>query len=325
MMKRSMIPLLMLLAACTGAPVPTPETGCLQVNLADPDTRSAATDAEKRIGQAQFLLFDAEGMLCFYQQTFFPQTESAYRVDLRVPTGEKTLCVVANLERSLQDTPDLNALEATHFLLNENALVSGRGEGLVMAGRLGRIDIRKGQTASCQVFLSRLVARVRVGSVTNGLPEGVRIEAPVLQLSNVAADRNLAGSEPPSLWCNKLLRAGSDVPGQAPVEGPAIACGETWACDACLYAFPNPTGSDAYGGSFTPRKTRLVLSCRIDGLPCYYPVTLESLAENTSYQVDLTLRRPGSEDPDRPVESGAFRFHIVPEAWQTPVSYPETL
>lgn len=58
---------------------------------------------------------------------------------------------------------------------------------------------------------------------------------------------------------------------------------------------------------------------------CYYPLTLDRLEENKSYRVDLTLQRPGSADPDIPVESGAFRFTVVPEDWNAPISYEENL
>ena len=44
-----------------------------------------------------------------------------------------------------------------------------------------------------------------------------------------------------------------------------------------------------------------------------------------SYGVSLTLQRPGSDDPDKPVESGAYRFTVDPEPWGNPVTYTENL
>lgn len=320
--------LLLALPACrTEMPVPDPATGRLAVTLGTAATRSAAaTEAEKRIWDAQFLLFDQRGDCCFWQRVAFPEPMETYRADLTVPAGLHDIWVVTNLAASLQDIPDVQSLLGQPILLTDNALVTGGETGLVMAGSVSRIPIGDNGTTGCRIDVRRLVSRVHVGSIRNALPGGVSVGNPVLQLSNIVADRNLEGTAAPSRWCNKLLDKGSDMTAQAPVSGTAIAPGATWECDARLYAFPNPVTQDVTGGSsFSPRKTRLVLRCEIEGTRCYYPVTLDLFEENTSYGVSLTLQRPGSDDPDKPVESGAYRFTVDPEPWGTPVTYTENL
>jgi hypothetical protein len=186
--------------------------------------------------------------------------------------------------------------------------------------------VKAAETASCRIDVRRLVARVHVGSVRNALPAGRAIGEPTLQLSNIVADRTLEGGSTPSRWCNKLLDKGGDLPAQAPVTGGSIGAGAVWNCEARLYAFPNPVTQDRTGGtSFSPRKTRLVFSCLLGDTRYYYPVTLEDLEENKSYRVDLVIGRPGSSDPDIPVESETCRFSIVPEPWEDAIAYEENL
>ena len=325
-MKRILLSLLILLTACQAAPLPQ-ATGRLQIILGEPDTRAdISTEAEKRIWDAQFLIFDRQGTLCCWQRTAFPEGTQDYSTELKVPTGWVEVWVITNLSAGLQGIANINALMDKYFLLTDNALVSGDDGGLVMAGNATAVYVRESASNTCRIPVRRLVARVHVGSVQNALPAGRAIGSPTLQLSNIAADRTLDPGTFPSRWCNKLLDKGGDLTAQAPVTGATIETGTTWNADARLYAFPNPVTDDTTGGSiFTPRKTRLVFSCTLGDTRFYYPITLDDLEENTSYRVDLTIRRPGSADPDTPVESDAFRFTVEPEPWRTPVSYSENL
>ena len=204
-MKRFLYPMILMLAACSAEPASLPEEGRLTVSLSGAPTRSAATDAEKRIWNAQFLLFDERGALCCWQRTLFPQAEEMYRADLTVPTGRKQVWVVTNLERSLQDVGSVGELLEETLLLTDNALFAGGTEGLVMAGNEGPVEIRAGQTAACRIDVHRLVARVHVGTVENALPGGTAVGAPVLRLSNVVADRSVSASYRASMSSSELL------------------------------------------------------------------------------------------------------------------------
>lgn len=324
-MKRNLLPILLLLTACRSVAVPQ-DTGRLQIALGAPELRSAvATEAEKRIWNAQFLVFDRQGTLCFWQRTVFPEGTQEYRAELTVPTGRKEVWVITNLTAGLQDIADINALMQRRFLLTENAIVSGADGGVVMVGNAS-VVIEEAAPATCRIQVRRLLARIHVGSIRNSLPAGRTIGSPSLQLSNIAADRTLDTGSQPRYWCNKLLDQGSDLAAQAPVTGSSIESGTAWNAEARLYAFPNPVTDDTMGGSvFTPRKTRLVFSCTLGDIRYYYPVTLSDLEENTSYRVDLTIQRPGSSDPDLPVENGSFHFTVEPEPWTAPISYSENL
>ena len=71
--------------------------------------------------------------------------------------------------------------------------------------------------------------------------------------------------------------------------------------DQVLYCYANPAEEDLPGSPVT----RVVLEGTIGTVKCYYPINLPAMEPGTCYQLDITLKRMGSPDPDIPVESGA--------------------
>ena len=63
-------------------------------------------------------------------------------------------------------------------------------------------------------------------------------------------------------------------------------------------------------------KTHLVLEGSVNGIVCYYPIPLPDLAPDTCVQLDLTLRRIGSPDPDTPTVSGAIVLEAKVLPWE---------
>ena len=86
-----------------------------------------------------------------------------------------------------------------------------------------------------------------------------------------------------------------------------------------FYCYANPAAEEGLG---TPI-TRIVLEGSIDGITCYYPISLPAMAPGACYQLDLTLTRMGSPDPDIPVESGTVIVHTQILPWTG--HDPETL
>lgn len=94
--------------------------------------------------------------------------------------------------------------------------------------------------------------------------------------------------------------------------------------DIELFTGPNSIETDAWAGSgenlgpgqWTPRKTRLVLQCLIDGHRCYYPLTISNLIENHHYQIRrIILTRFGTEYPDQPFDFGTNTAFISLKTW----------
>ncbi len=83
-----------------------------------------------------------------------------------------------------------------------------------------------------------------------------------------------------------------------------------------LFCYPNDTVEESFGRPFT----RLVIEGRIKGRKWYWPVNVNPIGENgvasaERYDISLTLRRSGTDDPDTAigVEEAAIKMEI--EKW----------
>ena len=70
----------------------------------------------------------------------------------------------------------------------------------------------------------------------------------------------------------------------------------------CFYCYPHPD-------------TRLVLEGRVGDRNCYYPIPLRNMEAGACYELDITLLRLGSPDPDCPVGSDVVSLSLVPAPW----------
>lgn len=86
-----------------------------------------------------------------------------------------------------------------------------------------------------------------------------------------------------------------------------------------FYCYANPAAEDLPGHPVT----RMVLEGSIGPTTCYYPINLPDMKPGTCYQLDLTLTRMGSPDPDIPVESGTVIIEAGTVPWNA--TEPETL
>ena len=78
-----------------------------------------------------------------------------------------------------------------------------------------------------------------------------------------------------------------------------------------LYCYPNGTLREGTGRPFT----RLVVEGKIMGKTYYYPVNLPGMERNTRYQIDLTLTRLGTTDPDVAAEGGMVTVRCEAAPW----------
>lgn len=80
--------------------------------------------------------------------------------------------------------------------------------------------------------------------------------------------------------------------------------------DVSLYCYPNPVEDETPGSPFT----RLVVEGNVGAVHCYYPVNLEGMMPGKAYDLDITLLRIGTSDPDLPAVTGQIitEYSTVP-------------
>ena len=168
-------------------------------------------------------------------------------------------------------------------------------------------------STSVEITIKRYVARVSLGRITNSLSGVYASREFVVRgvyLTNVAGNTTY-GLSAPTLWYNKM---GED---SNPAET-LISCSGVSDGEYTFYPYPNPSESDASGGNWSSRHTKLVVEASIGGAICYYPIVLPVLQRNKTYTItELTVTMPGSDNPDIPIDKGSLNFNILVEDWET--------
>lgn len=70
--------------------------------------------------------------------------------------------------------------------------------------------------------------------------------------------------------------------------------------------------------------TRLVMAGRVAGKSCYYAIELPPLLPGVCYQLDITLKRMGTDSPDIPARSGSLEIQTQTMPWEERAHYTVT-
>ena len=258
-------------------------------------------------------------------------------------SGTKTVYAVVN-GPDLSAVATLSELESSAVDLSANG--TGSSGGFVMTGKA--TCTVSGTDVDCAVTVSRLVSRVVLKSVVNGLPSSygeLRVER--VYLSNVVGNQNLAGTASPSTWYNREGRKDESplveshiIDGstyRASCEdltyrsvGQQVAVGGTLepSVPYLLYSFPNAATAapSGFSAGFTPQRSVLVVAATVKGETYYSPVLDASTVErNTSYTVGLTVTSLGSKDPNEPVDKGSAAVTVTVDGWKAGAAYDEVI
>lgn len=306
--------MLMGMVSCS-ANIDSPSSGKLRIKVAE------ATDSEG-IEKMDIFIFNEIGALEKEATIDLGQNVPSAETELSVKTGTKDIYILANMESSLSSIATVSDLMSGRISMGDKGF---NGGSLPMSGTISGVKVISSNNNSCSTPLKRFPSRVHIGTLINEME--CSLSDIRFRLSNGAGDCGFSESEEPSVWFNKIYSLGSDI--TAPediVLEEDLAGGGKLTINECLFCFPNHTANDTFSGnSFTPRKTRLVMSSSISGRTYYYPVTFDSIDRNTSYSVNLVIRNLGSSDPDIPISSDILSAVIVPLPWYGPFTIEETL
>lgn len=324
------------LAACTktlSSPVGSGEC-ILTASFSEPSTKvgSQTLTNEKAIQNVQVFVFRAgeggdAGVLEIAASAGFDQalnvTTGTYKgITVKCSTGQREIWVVVNDSRDRTAGPDAVQTKVD-FLALTHELENSTPTKLLMIGRSNpessnpAITLTEG-TMEVTVPVHRLAASVCLESVRNDFSSPAYRKSDIFRLEaayliNVPGRINFGETSEPSAldhqdWYARL--AAETAGARAAIlydslNGELLNYGEVHSVKHTFYTYPNncdPSGD----ASFSPRATVLVLEASIkypDGwIKYYYPVSLGSgLQSNKQYHVNLTVHRPGSTDPNKPV------------------------
>ena len=331
---------LMGLAACNSliAPDVQPGEGSLSVSVRSgtvtkADTTPAGNDAV--VNDIQLFLFSQDGSL--YRKETMPGQETNRTFD-RVKAGSYDIVALVN-------APELTTVNRKAELdeAEINLGFNDPEKGFLMAGQtVSGVTVTGGAAspARAEITVRRHVGRVRLTTVQNGIPAAYgALKVDYAFLENGFGTWNYGGTGDPSGYVNYAGRkagrntsanAADFIAVAADADYPeltfralarTVAQGETETFNIPFYSLPNKhtVATDNFTGATSGDAcARLVVKATYgEGATqsWYYPVTLENLERNKTYDVSFIIRGPGSPDPNLGVESGNLEVIITVEPW----------
>lgn len=275
-------------------------------------------DADKAKNTLQLYVFNENEQLENYRCLTGDEVSDETKLTFDVVEGTKKVWAVAN-SHSITEFSNIKTVEElgkiTADLKKENA-----GD-FTMAGS-NTVDAEVSPTPSTVTLdLKRLVSRIHVGSIKTDMSGGYADDSIVnakIYLINVY-NKSLISTMSGKTGCmmNKKAFLASDTAGFAMkdivyTDIPNIKK-ESQNIDQYFYA---------YGNNGAEGKTKLVIEGKLGSKTYYYPICItdkdgeDLLSANTSLNItDITITRPGSEDPDVDVEYGAVKFTVNVVDW----------
>ncbi len=293
----------------------------LNVEISCTETKAVGVteDVEKKVNSVQVFVFGEGNRL----EASKRETGTS-SVKMGIFSGRKTVVAVVNAPE-LSGISDLNALSTKVSDFKENSIGN-----FVMVGK-ETYDVGV-EGATIPVKVKRLVSKVSLTKVVNklsGTYGEMSFKVTRAFLVNVAgsyAYYSESSTVPePTTWYHKRDYMEADGIRELAYGDYSSATVDASAIHH-FYCYPNSTAKDSsVKGDWTSRYTRLVVEVELDEKPYYYPVNLKNMVSNYIYEVELTVTRPGSLDPDLPYneESATVNVSVLP--WEKTIKVEDKI
>ena len=332
MKRTALIVSALVVAGCHRAAPPGVRNVEVVFSVAGGATRVTGADGEAAVDDWALLLY-RDGRL-----TEAGTSESGAAIRKKLPAGDYTAFAVVNPPAGFRPGGYLTpaTLAAAEAALGDNA--PGR---LVMAGsRTVSVPVLDGATQ--RIGVDRLVCKAGIRKIsvafTNPELAALPFRLKGIYLTNCYG-KSRYGSDwtaegilsDASAWYNRmgfhseagvdglLAETGLDIP---------VTADRPHAQEHVFYYYPNPLPAslDTRSGTWTRRKTRLVLEAQIGDRTYYYPVTLPESQRNRTYLIEeAVIRSLGSLDPERDEPDALdITFSTSTDDWSPTFNVTET-
>ncbi len=185
---------------------------------------------------------------------------------------------------------------------------------------IGSVSKTLPQASTVTIDVNRLASRIVIKKITRAFTSAALaaqdLKVEKIWIQNVATDFNLGLTAAPTAWINAMSLDEEPYALVADNVGTPITNNSTYETKHTFFCYPNPTTDDSSDASWCARHTRLVVQVKLGTSDTYYyPITLPVLEYNKSYEIEnLTLTRPGSDDPEVPVtfQDCTFDLNVLP-------------
>lgn len=290
----------------------------LEISVPVTGTKVVSGIDETAVTNYQIFLFNDQEVLEAYVNT------SSSEISVECTMGSKTVVALVNAP-AVSDVSTLASLMSRKSKLSDNS-----ADSFVMEGKVG-VDIDTTEDVEVSVPVSRKVSKVELKNLVTEfeLPQYREMEFKVtsVYLINVPAEMTYFNEGAPTLWfnCSEYVETDDNTLLYDDMDDLLVSDSSPYSVRNTFYSYPNLTEADSFDSSWSPRKTRLVVETTLGGEKYYYPVTIPSLEQNKRYEVNLTVTRPGSYDPDVIVDKFAGIFTIQVKDWEIGASVSEEI
>lgn len=302
-----------------------PQWGEVSFALADGPasvaTRSTTQASESEVNSLQILIYNSTGNLVAYASG----TSGTLSAKVPLNVSGHVVYAVTNVSEDLSLCSTPSDLTSKISYLRDNSL-----NGLQMIGSVDNQTFTSGSTVSVEV--RRFAAKVEIDQIVTEFTAASFRSQPFvvtgIYLINVNGSCPFSQVATSGTWynqmqyvsgeCNALIADKFNTP--VTIQN---ASGQVtpYTRKHYFYCYPNPTTTDAHRGSWSPRRTRLVVETQLGERVYYYPIDIvgtgNKLNMNTFYLVTkLTITGPGADHPDDLLDNGTVSFTVTVTDWE---------
>lgn len=262
--------------------------------------------------------------------TLPPDTLVNNSISLTVTQGSKVVYVMANAKQINGTDRKISWTGVTNLDTFLAQTVSLANEEIGNYFMWGMDNSVVSTTGVASIELARLISRIKLNALQTDFSgsayEGTTLTDVRAYLVNVTGNRTIVGGTPvtPVIF-NSAARIAADLSAMRITNGLAeelgtIAPNAPMSTARYLYAYANTLTQESVGHSFT----RLVIEAKFssDGDPVYYPINIPNLEGNATYSYSVTIKRPGTLNPDTPITYGALDLTLTITPWNENTNTP---
>lgn len=293
-------------------------------------TRSSSAAAESAVTSLQILVYNSGGNLVAYAQA------NAGSLSAKVPLGVAghTVYAVTNVAADLSGCSTPADLTGQISYLKDNSL-----SGLQMIGSESNVTFASGSPVSVEV--RRFASKVEIDEITAAFTAAAYRQQTFtvtgIYLINVNGTCPFSQTATAGTWYNQMQYVSGDCNALISEQFSSAVTIQTSGGQVTphttphyFYCYANPSTTDAHRGTWSPRRTRLVVETRLGERTYYYPIDIigtgNKLDLNTVYKITrLTITGPGADHPDDLLDNGTVNFTVTVKNWapgfEKPVEY----
>lgn len=315
------------LVACNkevSAPTIKSEPCEVTISLASRATKAtvADTDNEAKVSDIQVFVFNGDVL-----DVYGSDNTGATEITLKATTGSRKVVAVVN-------APDFSSVATYSALMAQVSLLSNNSSDKFEM--IGETDVTLAASSAVTVNVDRLAARLRLMKITRNFsaPALAALSADKCQVVRVYATNAVGNILYSKAVAEPVKWHSSDLNPEALIETSFgliynklqtaynLAEDASYESNISLYTYPNATAEDGDAAKIT----RIVLEMLIDGAYYTYPIPVQNILSNKSYDaMELVITRLGNPsngddviDPgeDDPIVSEEIPFTVVVNDWE---------